>query len=107
LSKKPSKPISAPQLQNADAFPEDGERYRIFIEDVADGFYETNLKGDFVFFNQAFARIYGFTRDELQNHNYREFMTDKNIAPPRALPIFAGKSTAKTVTSASCKYRPI
>lgn len=78
LSKKPSKAISAPQLHNADAFPDDGERYRIFIEDVADGFYETNLKGDFIFFNQAFARIYGCTRNELQNHNYREFMTETN-----------------------------
>lgn len=56
----------------------DTERYRVFIEDVADGFYETNLRGDFVFFNEAFCRIFGYSRREMQHQNYREFMTEKN-----------------------------
>ena len=54
------------------------ERYRAFIEDVADGFFETDLKGNFVFFNNALCRILGYPRRYLQNRNYRDFMDDVN-----------------------------
>jgi len=54
------------------------DRYRVFIEDVADGFYETNIRGDFKFFNDALCRIFGYSRSEIQDHNYREFMNKKN-----------------------------
>jgi len=54
------------------------DRYRVFIEDVADGFYETNIRGDFKFFNDALCRIFGYSRSEIQDHNYREFMDEKN-----------------------------
>jgi PAS domain S-box-containing protein len=50
------------------------ERYRIFIEDVADGFFETDLKGHFLFFNDALCRIFGFTRNEIQNASFRRFL---------------------------------
>ncbi len=56
----------------------DSERYRVFMEDVADGYYETNLTGDFVFSNEAFCRIFGYTCREMQHRNYREFMTEQN-----------------------------
>ncbi len=52
------------------------ERYRIFIEDVADGFFETDLKGTFVFFNDALCRIFGYSRDEIRGRNYRAFMDE-------------------------------
>ena len=32
------------------------ERYKVFIEDVADGFYEVDLQGNFTFFNDAMCR---------------------------------------------------
>ena len=54
------------------------ERYRVFIQDVADGFYETDLKGDFIFFNNALCRLFGYSRDEIQGKNYREFMDERN-----------------------------
>lgn len=54
------------------------DRYRVFIEDVADGFYETNIRGEFKFFNDALCRIFGYSRSEIQDHNYREFMDEKN-----------------------------
>ena len=54
------------------------DRYRVFIEDVTDGFYETNIRGDFKFFNDALCRIFGYSRSEIQDHNYREFMDEKN-----------------------------
>jgi PAS domain S-box-containing protein len=54
------------------------DRYRVLIEEVADGFYECNLKGDFKYFNNALCRIFGYPRDEIQNRNYREFMDEDN-----------------------------
>jgi len=62
----------------ADSCGIDRQRYRVFIEDVADGFYETNLNGDFVFFNESFCRIFEFSCDEMQNRNYRDFMNSQN-----------------------------
>ena len=54
------------------------DRYRVLIEDVADGFYECNLRGDFKYFNNALCRIFGYPRQEIQERNYREFMDEEN-----------------------------
>ncbi|MCP4347215.1 MAG: PAS domain S-box protein [Desulfobacterales bacterium] len=54
------------------------DRYRVFIEDVADGFYETDLHGDFKFFNDAMCRIFGYSEEEIRDRNYCEFMDQKN-----------------------------
>jgi PAS domain S-box-containing protein len=53
-------------------------RYRVLIEDVADGFYEVDLHGNFKFFNDAMCRIFGHPRKEIQDRNFREFMDEKN-----------------------------
>ena len=54
------------------------DRYRVLIEDVADGFYEVDLHGNFKFFNNALCRIFGYARDEIQDHNFTEFMDEAN-----------------------------
>ncbi len=54
------------------------ERYRVLIEDVADGFYEVDLKGNFKFFNNALCRIFGYPPRKIQNSNFRTFMDDLN-----------------------------
>ena len=54
------------------------KRFRVFLEDVADGFYETDLRGNFRFFNNALCRIFGYTAEEIRGRNYSEFMDDEN-----------------------------
>jgi PAS domain S-box-containing protein len=54
------------------------DRYRVFIENVADGFYECNLRGDFKYFNNALCRIFGYPREEIIDRNYHEFMDEAN-----------------------------
>jgi PAS domain S-box-containing protein len=54
------------------------DRYRVFIEDAADAFYETDIKGHFRFFNDALCRIFGYSKGEIQDRNYCEFMDEKN-----------------------------
>ena len=56
------------------------ERYRVLIEDVADGFYEVDLKGNFKFFNDALCRIFGYSRRKIRNSNFTEFMDENNAA---------------------------
>jgi PAS domain S-box-containing protein len=56
------------------------ERYRMFIQAVADGYYETDLRGNFTFFNDALCRIFGRDRSEIEGRNFREFMDDANAA---------------------------
>ena len=54
------------------------DRYRVLIEDVADGFYEVDLHGNFRFFNDALCRIFGYPRKQIQNRNFRTFMDEEN-----------------------------
>ncbi len=54
------------------------DRYRVFIEDVADAFYETDLKGNFTFFNNALCRIFGYEKEEIRGRNFRKFMNAEN-----------------------------
>ena len=54
------------------------DRYKVFIEDVADGFYEVDLQGNFTFFNDALSRIFGYPNREIKERNYREFMDQTN-----------------------------
>jgi len=50
----------------------------MLIEAVADGFYEVDLNGNFRFFNGALSRIFGYSRQEIQGRNFREFMNEEN-----------------------------
>ncbi len=54
------------------------DRYKVFIEDVADGFYEVDLQGNFTFFNDSMCRIFGYPRSEIKDHSYRDFMDEEN-----------------------------
>ena len=56
------------------------DRYRVLIEDVADGFYEVDLKGNFKFFNDARCRIFGYSRPKIRNSNFQTFIDDANAA---------------------------
>ena len=78
-SGSPSTAVSSaahPAKQGAAKIKE--ERYRTLIEDVADGFYEADLRGNFKFFNDAFCRIFGYPREAILNRNYSDFMDEEN-----------------------------
>ena len=64
------------------------ERYRIFIENIDDGIYETDIYGDFTYFNDALCKIFARSREEIQGRNFGEFMDQNHLrmgfiaAPP-------------------------
>ncbi len=47
------------------------EKYRNILENMEDIYLETDLKGNYIFFNDSFCRVLGYSREELQNINYR------------------------------------
>lgn len=52
------------------AIQESEERYRDILQSIREGYYEVNLKGDFVFFNKALCRIFGYSPEEMRGMNY-------------------------------------
>ncbi|MGD0022508.1 MAG: PAS domain S-box protein [Smithellaceae bacterium] len=54
------------------------EKYRTILENIEDGYVELDLKGNFIFFNEALCRIQGYPRNELIKLNYCDLMDEEN-----------------------------
>ena len=54
------------------------ESYKAFIENIDDGVYEVDLKGNFLYFNDALCHVFGFPRKEIQGTNFRKFMDEEH-----------------------------
>jgi len=55
------------------------EKYRTLVEEVSDGVFITDDKGDFLFANKALARIHGFEKpEELIGKNIVQFVAPEN-----------------------------
>ncbi|MCP3873963.1 MAG: response regulator [Desulfobacteraceae bacterium] len=52
------------------------KKYRNILGNIDDGYYEVDLKGNLIFFNDALCRIYGYPREKLLGMNYKQY-TDK------------------------------
>lgn len=55
------------------------ERYRMVMDNIDQGCFENDLKGNFIFVNDAQCRDLGYTRGELIGMNYRQY-TDEAMA---------------------------
>jgi diguanylate cyclase (GGDEF)-like protein/PAS domain S-box-containing protein len=56
------------------------ERYRTIIENIGDGYYEVDLKGNILFLNDAALRITGIALGELQGANFATFANQADAA---------------------------
>jgi PAS domain S-box-containing protein len=54
---------------------ESEEKYRSILESMEEGYFEVDLAGNITFFNDSLCKILGYSRDELQGVNNREFTT--------------------------------
>jgi len=52
------------------------EKYRNILESIEDGYFETDIAGHFILFNDALCRIFAYTRKELTGMGYKQY-TDK------------------------------
>ncbi|MBA4393706.1 MAG: hypothetical protein C0407_09160, partial [Desulfobacca sp.] len=62
-----------------DQLRESEERYRTILENIEDGYHEVDRAGNFVFFNESFRKIMGYSKEELQGMNFRQYSDDENV----------------------------
>jgi two-component system, NtrC family, sensor kinase len=55
------------------------ERYRTILEEMDDGYFETDLAGNFTFVNDAMANLLGYSKEELIGMNYRAYTPQKDM----------------------------
>jgi PAS domain S-box-containing protein len=54
------------------------ERYRVIMENIDDGYYETDLAGTMMFCNFKVLKEFGYTNNELVGLNYMEYMDEES-----------------------------
>jgi PAS domain S-box-containing protein len=63
------------RVKAEEALRESEEKYRTILQSIEEGYYEVDLEGNLIFFNESMCRQLGYTRDELMGKNNREFMS--------------------------------
>lgn len=53
------------------------EKYRNILGSIKEGYFETDVMGNFTFFNDALCDLTGYSREELRNLNYSELCDEE------------------------------
>ncbi|MGQ9509030.1 MAG: methyl-accepting chemotaxis protein [Thermodesulfobacteriota bacterium] len=61
-----------------EALRQSEEKYRRILESIEEGYYETDLSGNFTFVNDSMCRIHGYTKEEMLRMNDRQFLDKEN-----------------------------
>ncbi len=59
------------------------ERYRNILENMDDGYYEVDLEGNLLFFNETLSKLLGYSHEEFSSMNYSRLIdeiTAKNVS---------------------------
>ena len=54
------------------------KKYYEILENIKEGYFEVDIKGDIIFFNKALCDILGYDFKELEGLNYRNFLDGEN-----------------------------
>ena len=57
---------------------ESEEKYRSILENIKEGYFEVDLKGDFTFTNDSFCDLIGYSREDIIGMNFSELVEAKN-----------------------------
>ncbi len=60
------------------AMRQQDEKYRTIIENIKEGFWETDLAGNLTFFNNSICKILGYSSEELVGMNSRKYTDSEN-----------------------------
>ncbi|MFX1315226.1 MAG: PAS domain S-box protein [Promethearchaeota archaeon] len=61
-----------------DKIKESAEKYQGILENIKEGYFEVDLKGNFTFFNDALCELQGLSRSELLGLNFKNFVDEEN-----------------------------
>jgi diguanylate cyclase (GGDEF)-like protein/PAS domain S-box-containing protein len=64
--------------QAEEALRQSEEKYRTILESIQEGYYETDLAGNFTFFNNSICRLLGYSEEELMGMNNRQYTDQEN-----------------------------
>ena len=67
------------EKQKTEELQVEQQKLREILDGMRDGYYEVDLKGNFVFVNDSLSRAWGRKRQEMIGHNYREFLEPESI----------------------------
>lgn len=62
-----------------EALRQSEERYRTVLDDILEGCYETDMEGNFTFFNNSFCKILGYPEYEIAGSSYRNYADEECI----------------------------
>jgi PAS domain S-box-containing protein len=62
------------RVRAEEALRESEEKYRTILQSIEEGYYEVDLAGNLTFFNESLRRHLGYSKDELEGMNNRQFM---------------------------------
>jgi PAS domain S-box-containing protein len=69
----------AVRLAKSDAALRESEaKYRTILDNIEDGYFEVDRKGNFTFFNDALCRLIGYSPAAMAGMNNREYMDEEN-----------------------------
>jgi PAS domain S-box-containing protein len=54
------------------------EKYRTIIDSIEEAYFELDLAGNLIFFNDSMMRIMGYAKEELLGINFREYMSKED-----------------------------
>ncbi|MHA2226668.1 MAG: PAS domain S-box protein [Candidatus Hodarchaeales archaeon] len=62
------------------ALRENEEKYRTILDNIEEGVYEVDLRGNFTFVNENISEILGYSREEITKMNYRDYSDEETAA---------------------------
>jgi PAS domain S-box-containing protein len=65
--------------QAEEALRQSEEKYRTILEDIKEGYWETDLAGNFTSFNDAVCRILGHPQKNMKGMNYRAYTSAADV----------------------------
>ncbi len=68
----------AERKQAEESLRESEEKYRTILDDIEEGYFEVDVAGNFIFFNDSLCGILGYSRDEMMGMNNRQYMDARN-----------------------------
>lgn len=66
--------IAIEKKMDEEALLENEAKYRAVLDNIIEGYYEVDIKGNLTFFNNALCRILGYSEDELYGMNNRIYI---------------------------------
>ena len=69
----------AEHKKTEDTLRQSEERYRTIMEEMDEGYFETDLAGNYTFFSDVICTNLGYTRQELKGMNYRRYVPEEDL----------------------------